>query len=92
MKYHSQTCGLIIGGESRKGQVEKLSKGVNILVVTPGRLLDHLQNTPEFNHKYVACVILDEADHVLDIGFDLEIQHILKLLPSKLLSYSKSKH
>jgi ATP-dependent RNA helicase DDX18/HAS1 len=43
LKYHHQTYGLIIGGSNRKEEAKKLAKGVNILVATPGRLLDHLQ-------------------------------------------------
>ena len=43
LKHHHQTYGLIIGGSNRKEEAKKLSKGVNILVATPGRLLDHLQ-------------------------------------------------
>lgn len=46
--FKNSTHGLIIGGASRHAKEEKLSKGVNILVATPGRLLDHLQNTPNF--------------------------------------------
>jgi len=43
LKYHSQTFGLVIGGTDSKAEALKLVKGVNILVATPGRLLDHLQ-------------------------------------------------
>ncbi len=45
LKYHPHTFGLVMGGANRKAEAEKLSKGVNILIATPGRLLDHLQNT-----------------------------------------------
>ncbi|KAK6925202.1 DEAD/DEAH box helicase domain [Dillenia turbinata] len=51
LKYHSQTVGLIYGGSARKGEAERLVKGVNLLVATPGRLLDHLQNTEGFIYK-----------------------------------------
>jgi hypothetical protein len=43
LKFHTQTHGLVIGGANRKAEAEKLTKGVNLLVATPGRLLDHLQ-------------------------------------------------
>lgn len=46
MAHHSQTYGIVIGGANRKAEADKLAKGVNLLVATPGRLLDHLQNTP----------------------------------------------
>lgn len=44
----SQTHGLVMGGANRRGEAEKLVKGVNLLVATPGRLLDHLQNSKGF--------------------------------------------
>lgn len=43
MSTHSQTYGIVMGGANRKAEAEKLSKGVNLIVATPGRLLDHLQ-------------------------------------------------
>lgn len=43
MKYHSQTYGIVIGGANRRAEEEKLVKGVNLLVATPGRLWDHLR-------------------------------------------------
>jgi len=43
MKYHSQTFGIVMGGANKRGEEEKLSKGVNLLISTPGRLLDHLK-------------------------------------------------
>lgn len=43
MAHHSQTFGIIMGGATRRAEVEKLNKGVNLLVATPGRLMDHLQ-------------------------------------------------
>lgn len=51
LKYHSQTLGLVIGGAARRGEAERLVKGVNLLVAAPGRLLDHLQNTKGFIYK-----------------------------------------
>lgn len=43
MAYHSQTFGIVMGGANRRAEVEKLVKGVNLVVATPGRLLDHLE-------------------------------------------------
>lgn len=54
LKYHSQTLGLVIGGLGRSAlrqEAERLVKGVNLLIATPGRLLDHLQNTKGFTYK-----------------------------------------
>eukprot|EP01102_Stenamoeba_stenopodia_P017355 TRINITY_DN6205_c0_g2_i2.p1 TRINITY_DN6205_c0_g2~~TRINITY_DN6205_c0_g2_i2.p1 ORF type:complete len:606 (-),score=182.33 TRINITY_DN6205_c0_g2_i2:36-1853(-) len=81
LKYHSQTHGLIIGGANRRAEAEKLEKGVNVLVATPGRLLDHLQHTPGFLYKNLKCLIIDEADRILKIGFEETMHQIIKLLP-----------
>ncbi|KAL3882196.1 hypothetical protein ACJMK2_028564 [Sinanodonta woodiana] len=83
LKYHCHTYGLIMGGTNRQEEAKKLSKGINILVSTPGRLLDHLQNTPDFMFKNLQCLIIDEADRILDIGFEEEMKQIIQLLPKR---------
>ncbi|ERL88693.1 hypothetical protein D910_06076 [Dendroctonus ponderosae] len=83
MKYHHHTYGLIMGGAPRQTEAQKLSKGINILVATPGRLLDHLQNTPDFLYKNLQCLIVDEADRILQIGFEEEMKQIINLLPKR---------
>ena len=81
MKYHKMTYGIIMGGTNRSSEVAKLEKGVNILVATPGRLLDHLMNTKGFVFCNCACLVIDEADRILDVGFEQEMRQIVKLLP-----------
>ncbi|KAF5468964.1 hypothetical protein F2P56_013071, partial [Juglans regia] len=81
LKYHSQTLGLVIGGSARRGEAERIVKGVNLLVATPGRLLDHLQNTKGFIFKNLKCLIIDEADRILEANFEEEMKQIIKLLP-----------
>ncbi|KAM7380909.1 hypothetical protein PAMP_004179 [Pampus punctatissimus] len=83
MTHHVNTYGLIMGGSNRSAEAQKLSNGVNILVATPGRLLDHLQNTPGFMFKNLQCLIIDEADRILEVGFEEELKQIIKLLPKK---------
>merc|ERR1719420_781464 len=83
LKHHYHTYGLIIGGSDRKTEAIRLGKGINILVATPGRLLDHLQNTKDFLFKNLQCLIIDEADRILDVGFEEEMKKIVKLLPKK---------
>lgn len=56
LKHHSQTLGLVMGGANRRGEAERLAKGVNLLVATPGRLLDHLQNTKGFVYKNLKVI------------------------------------
>ena len=65
LKHHYHTYGLIMGGANRNSEAQKLAKGINILVATPGRLLDHLQNTKDFLFKNLQCLIIDEADRIL---------------------------
>lgn len=81
LQRHSQTHGLVMGGANRRAEAEKLVKGVNLLVATPGRLLDHLQNTKGFVFHNLAVLVMDEADRILEIGFEEEVRQIVKLLP-----------
>ena len=83
MKYHSQTHGIVMGGANRRSEAEKLARGINLLIATPGRLLDHLQNTKGFMYRNLLCLIIDEADRILEIGFEEEMGQILRILPSK---------
>src|SRR5204862_7897927 len=63
-------------------QIAQLRRGVEILVATPGRLLDHVQNkTVMFNQ--VSVLVLDEADRMLDMGFLPDIKRIIALLPAR---------
>jgi len=81
MQKHSQTHGLLMGGANRRAEGEKLIKGVNLLVATPGRLLDHMQNTRGFQYNSLKVFVMDEADRMLDIGFEEEMRTIVKMLP-----------
>jgi ATP-dependent RNA helicase DDX18/HAS1 len=81
MEKHSQTFGIVIGGANRRAEAEKLAKGVNLLIATPGRLLDHLHNTQGFVFKNLKSLIIDEADRILEVGFEDEMRSIIKILP-----------
>jgi len=81
--YHMHTHGVVMGGANRRAEADKLAKGVTVLVATPGRLLDHLQNTKGFVVKNLQSLIIDEADRILEVGFEEELHQILKLLPQK---------
>ena len=83
LEFHSQTFGIVIGGANRRQEAEKLTKGVNLLIATPGRLLDHLQNTKGFVFKNLKALVIDEADRILEIGFEEEMRQIIKILPSE---------
>jgi ATP-dependent RNA helicase DDX18/HAS1 len=82
MEKHSMTFGICIGGANRRAEAEKLTKGVNLLIATPGRLLDHLHNTQGFVFKNLKSLIIDEADRILEVGFEDEMRSIIKILPS----------
>ncbi|RCV41345.1 hypothetical protein SETIT_9G128200v2 [Setaria italica] len=82
MKYHSQTLGYVIGGNNNmKSEANQLAKGINVLVATPGRLLDHLRSTSSFNYKKLKCLIIDEADRILEKNFEEDMKQIFKRLP-----------
>jgi ATP-dependent RNA helicase DDX18/HAS1 len=81
LSFHNKTHGLIIGGTNKKTEAIKIEKGVNLLICTPGRLLDHLENTRGFVYRNLMCLIIDEADAILKIGFEEEMNKILSILP-----------
>ncbi|KAL8784060.1 MAG: hypothetical protein Q9213_004187 [Squamulea squamosa] len=83
MAHHSQTYGVLMGGANRRAEEEKLVKGVNLVIATPGRLLDHLQNTKGFVFKNIKALVIDEADRILEVGFEDEIRAIVKILPKE---------
>jgi superfamily II DNA/RNA helicase len=87
-------CGLVTGtvtgGERRKAEKARLRKGVVILTATPGRLLDHLRSTEAFTLSSLRWVVLDEADRLLDMGFEKAILEILGILRGESLDVSTS--
>ena len=74
---------LLIGGANRKFESAKLMKGVSIVIATPGRLLDHMMNTKGFTYHNLMMLVIDEADQIMKIGFEEELNAILKLLPTE---------
>jgi ATP-dependent RNA helicase RhlE len=73
---------VIYGGVSINTQIAKLRKGVDVVIATPGRLLDHLQQKT-IDLSAIECLVLDEADRMLDMGFIRDIRKIMKVLPTK---------
>jgi ATP-dependent RNA helicase RhlE len=81
-KYLKLTSMVMFGGVGMGPQIDKLRRGVDILVATPGRLLDHhQQGTLDLRH--VEIFVLDEADRMLDMGFIHDIKKVLAVLPPK---------
>ncbi|AWW30237.1 ATP-dependent helicase [Echinicola strongylocentroti] len=81
-KYTNIKHTVIFGGVKQGAQVNQLNKGVHILVATPGRLLD-LINQGHISLKDIDLFVLDEADRMLDMGFINDIKKLLKILPKK---------
>ncbi|KAJ3762965.1 ATP-dependent RNA helicase dbp-4 [Lentinula raphanica] len=78
--YHSFSAGLVIGGKNLKDERERLSR-MNILVATPGRLLQHMDQTFGFESDNLKLLVLDEADRILDMGFSRTLSALLSHLP-----------
>lgn len=81
-EYTNVSSTTVYGGVSNRGQVQKLRKGVDILIACPGRLLEHIRSGTVDLSKIELCV-LDEADQMFDRGFLPDIRKILKKLPVK---------
>lgn len=79
-KFMKISVGLVHGGVSPLPQIRMLEKGLDVLVATPGRLLD-LYNQGHVSLASVQCLVLDEADRMLDMGFIHDIRKITKILP-----------
>lgn len=77
---HWIVAGTVTGGEKRKSEKARLRKGLNILVATPGRLADHLENTEVLDVSRVRWLVLDEGDRLMELGFEEEIKGIVKKL------------
>ena len=79
-KYHKLSMALLIGGVSYEEQDMKITRGVDVLIATPGRLLDHFERG-KLLLTGVQILVIDEADRMLDMGFIPDIERICKLLP-----------
>lgn len=79
-KYHKLTMALLIGGVSMVEQTKKLDRGVDVLIATPGRLLDHFERGRILLND-IKVLVIDEADRMLDMGFIPDVEKIVSLLP-----------
>ncbi|XVE80373.1 hypothetical protein DITRI_Ditri14bG0134800 [Diplodiscus trichospermus] len=80
-KYHNFSAGLLIGGRKGVDTEKERVNELNILVCTPGRLLQHMDETPNFDCSQLQVLVLDEADRILDIGFKKCLNAIISQLP-----------
>ena len=79
-KYNKLSMALLIGGVSFDDQDKKLDRGVDVLIATPGRLLDHFERG-KLMLSQVNILVIDEADRMLDMGFIPDVERICKLIP-----------
>ncbi|KAL8653557.1 MAG: hypothetical protein Q9226_003802 [Calogaya cf. arnoldii] len=79
-RYHTFSAGLVIGGKSLQEERERLGR-MNILVCTPGRMLQHMDQTAAFEIDNLQMLVLDEADRILDMGFQSTVDAIVEHLP-----------
>ena len=79
-KYSKLSHALLIGGVSMDEQTKKLDRGVDVLIATPGRLMDHFERG-RLLLSQVNILVIDEADRMLDMGFIPDVEQICKLLP-----------
>ena len=79
--YHTFSAGLVIGGKNLKDERDRLSR-MNILVATPGRLLQHMDQTVGFDSDNMQLLVLDEADRILDMGFQKTLTALLNTFQS----------
>ena len=76
-------AGTVIGGEKKKSEKARLRKGLNILVATPGRLADHLDNTEVLDVSNLRWLVLDEGDRLMELGFEEELRKIVEKLDAR---------
>ncbi|PGH13625.1 ATP-dependent RNA helicase DBP4 [Polytolypa hystricis UAMH7299] len=81
-RYHTFSAGLVIGGKSLQEEQERLGR-MNILVCTPGRMLQHMDQTAAFETDHIQMLVLDEADRILDMGFQSTVDAIVDHLPKE---------
>ncbi|KAL8782313.1 MAG: hypothetical protein Q9213_005507 [Squamulea squamosa] len=79
-RYHTFSAGLVIGGKSLQEERDRLGR-MNILVCTPGRMLQHMDQTAAFDIDNLQMLVLDEADRILDMGFQSTVDAIVEHLP-----------
>ncbi|KAJ1982479.1 ATP-dependent RNA helicase dbp4 [Dimargaris xerosporica] len=84
--HHEFSAGLIIGGKEFEEEKQALY-AMNILICTPGRLLQHMDQSPEFEYGNLKVLVLDEADRILDMGFKNTVNAILQNLPKDRLTW-----
>lgn len=80
-------CAVIVGGMDMMSQALMLAKKPHIIIASPGRLIDHLENTKGFSLRTLKYLIMDEADRILNLDFEKEVDKLLKVIPRERRTY-----
>lgn len=80
-------CAIIVGGMDMMTQAIALAKKPHIIIATPGRLVDHLENTKGFTLKTIKYLVMDEADRILNMDFEEDVDKMLKVIPKDRITY-----
>lgn len=80
---HELSAGLLIGGKNVKFEQERI-KGMNLLICTPGRLLQHMNESEGFDASNLKILVFDEVDRLLDMGFKDTIDQVMRNLPKQI--------
>jgi len=80
-------CAVIVGGMDMMTQSIALAKKPHIIIATPGRLVDHLENTKGFTLKTIKYLVMDEADRILNMDFEEDVDKMLKVIPKERVTY-----
>ena len=80
-------CAVVVGGIDMMTQSLMLAKKPHIIIATPGRLVDHLENTKGFTLRTLKYLVMDEADRILNMDFEQEVDKILKVIPRERRTY-----
>jgi ATP-dependent RNA helicase DDX31/DBP7 len=87
--FYYVVAGSIMGGENPAKEKSKLRKGLTVIICTPGRFLYHLKNTASLNLSHLSYLIFDEADRMLDLGFEREMNECLSIIKKKTINKFK---
>ncbi|KAM7296568.1 putative ATP-dependent RNA helicase DDX47 [Ixodes scapularis] len=80
-------CAVVVGGIDMMTQALTLAKKPHVVIATPGRLVDHLENTKGFSLKALKYLVMDEADRILNMDFEEEVDKILRVIPRERHTY-----
>ncbi|CAM9191437.1 unnamed protein product, partial [Discosporangium mesarthrocarpum] len=82
-KFTGLHLALLVGGDSMESQFSALADNPDVIIATPGRLMHHLQEVPDFTLRKVECIVFDEADRLFEMGFAEQLREIMRGVPEE---------